>query len=283
MHKLRTFCLLFSFFGLSTICRTQQLQYALIDKPIIIERVKESLPTNKEREQKIKELFQQAGCGSAVTEQPVKHVYTPNVICRLQGETDELIIVGAHYDKVRVGTGTIDNWSGAALLPSLYQGLASRKRHYTFVFIAFTGEEEGLIGSEYFVNHMSKDEVAKTKAMVNMDTLGLSFTKVWVHNADQNLLHALLAVSGSLKLPVAEVDVESIGSTDSESFADKHIPRITIHSLTRQTLPILHSQADSFQALQPEEYFDTYQLLQAYIAYLDIRLQAGSTVIIKEH
>ena len=247
----------------------QQLKFSLMDKPVILERIRESLPKNQQREEKIKEIFAGAGCGPAMTEQPVKHVSTPNVICPLPGETDDEIIVGAHYDKVSSGTGTIDNWSGAALLPSLYEGLASIKRHHTFVFIAFTGEEEELLGSDFFVHHMSQDEVARTRAMINMDTLGLSFTKVWVHRADKDLWHALLQVSASMKLPVGEVDVETVGSTDSESFAGKHIPRITIHSLTQETLRVLHSPADNLQALHPDDYYDTYRLIQAYLAYLD--------------
>src|SRR5690242_6353088 len=138
MAKLGRTCLMLWLCCLSDIHYGQQLHYSLIDKSVIIDRVRESQKTNDLREQKISELFQQAGCGSAMSEQPVKHVKTPNVICKLQGETDEQIIVGAHYDKVSAGTGTIDNWSGAALLPSLYQGLASQKRHYTFLFVAFT-------------------------------------------------------------------------------------------------------------------------------------------------
>jgi putative aminopeptidase FrvX len=248
----------------------QQLQFWLVNKSTILDRAKESLPKNELREEKIKELFAAAGCSAATTEQPVKHLYTPNVICRLEGETGEEIIVGAHYDKVSSGTGTIDNWTGAALLPSLYEGLARKKPHHTFVFVSFAGEEEGLVGSEYFVKHMPPDELARTEAMINMDTLGLSYTRVWVHRADRDLVQALLSVSASMKLPVGEVDVEAVGSTDSESFADKHIPRITVHSLTQQTLRVLHSPSDTLQQLHPDEYYDTYRLLQGYLAYLDL-------------
>jgi hypothetical protein len=106
--------------------------------------------------------------------------------------------------------------------------------------------------------------------MINMDTLGLSYTRVWVHRADRDLVQALLSVSASMKLPVGEVDVEAVGSTDSESFADKHIPRITVHSLTQQTLRVLHSPSDTLQQLHPDEYYDTYRLLQGYLAYLDL-------------
>ena len=267
--KLRSLCFALLLF-LNATAESQQLQFSLVNKPVILDRIRESLPKNELREAKIKELFAGVGCSAATAEQPVKHLRTPNVICRLQGDTDEEIIVGAHYDKVSSGTGTIDNWSGAALLPSLYQGLAWKKPHHTFVFVAFAGEEEGLVGSEYFVEHMASDELARTEAMINMDTLGLSYTRVWVHRADRKLVQALLAVSASMKLPVGEVDVEAVGSTDSESFAHKHIPSITIHSLTQQTLRVLHSPSDTLQQLHPDEYYDTYRLVQAYLAYLDM-------------
>lgn len=267
--ELRRACFRLLFCLLTLSGHGQPLKFRVVNKSVILDRVKQSLPENKQREQEIKELFHSAGCGSATVEEPVKHVTTPNVICRLQGDTDEEIIVGAHYDKVNVGTGAIDNWSGAALLPSLYQGLALKKPHHTFIFVAFTGEEEGLLGSEYFVKHMPHDELARTEAMINMDTLGLSYTKVWVHRADKNLFNALLIVAGALKLPVGEVDVERVGSTDSESFAGKHVPRITIHSITQETLKILHSPADTLDKLRPDDYYETYRLLQAYLAYLD--------------
>lgn len=275
--ELKAVLLALWFAFLTATSHAQQLQFSLMDKSIIMKRVEASLPKNEAREEKIKELFADAGCNADTVEQPVKHSATPNVICRLQGETDEEIVVGAHYDKVSAGTGTIDNWSGAALLASLYQGLTSQKRRHTFVFVAFTGEEQGLIGSEFFVKHMSRDELARTRAMVNMDTLGLSFTRLWVHRADKNLVAAMLVVSRSMKLPVGEVDVEEVGTTDSESFADKHIPSITIHSLTQQTLHVLHSSEDRLQALNPDEYYETYHLVQAYLAYLDVKLPSALT------
>jgi Zn-dependent M28 family amino/carboxypeptidase len=175
------------------------------------------------------------------------------------------------------GTGAIDNWSGASLLSSLYQSLAATPRHHTFLFVAFCEEERGLVGSDFYASRMSSEDVARTEAMINMDTLGLSPTKIWVHRADANLVTALVAVARALKLPVGEVDVERVGSTDSESFAGKHIPRITVHSLTQQTLRILHSDEDTLKHLRADDYYDTYRLLSGYLAYLDETLQPRTT------
>ena len=59
------------------------------------------------------------------------------------------------------------------MLPSLYEGLRSTQRQRTDIFIAFTGEERGELGSATYVREMTKEQLAQSKAMVNLDTLGL--------------------------------------------------------------------------------------------------------------
>lgn len=253
--------------------QTTKIDFHPVEKELLLARMRDVPEKNSDRQKKAKALFLAAGCGAEVTEQKVKSTDYSNVICRLRGETDEVIIVGAHFDKVPRGSGAIDNWSGASMLSSLYQSLVGAPRRHTFVFVAFCEEEHGLVGSDFYASHMVKEDIERTEAMVNLDTLGLSPTKVWVHRADKNLVAALASVAYSLKLPVSEVDVERVGSADSESFASKRIPRITIHSLTQETFPILHSNRDTLQQLQPGEYYDTYRLLSGYLAYLDVTLQ----------
>jgi len=250
-----------------------QITFTPVQKEIVLARFQDVPDKNAERQHKIKALFVEAGCGDFVSEQRLKHSDYSNVICRLPGETEEVIIVGAHFDKVVNGTGAIDNWSGASLLASLYQSLIAAKRHHTFLFISFCEEERGLIGSEFYASHMSNDDIARTEAMINLDTLGLSPTKIWVHNADKNLVGALASVSQALHLPASEMDIERVGSSDSESFAGKHIPRITIHSLTQKTFPILHTRDDTPKQLHPDDYYDTYRLLSGYLVFLDGTLQ----------
>jgi hypothetical protein len=82
---------------------------------------------------------------------------------------------------------------------------------------------------------------ASVSAMVNMDTLGLAETEVWVSHADPMLVRLMEVAAATAKLPVAGMNVENVGSTDSEPFREKKIPAITIHSVTSETWPILHS------------------------------------------
>ena len=99
---------------------------------------------------------------------------------------DEAIVIGAHYDHLgRGGEGSLapregeihhgadDNASGTAALIELARRLSTQrpKPRRTIVFIAFSGEEEGLLGSNYYVNHPVVP-LAKTIAMINMDMIG---------------------------------------------------------------------------------------------------------------
>jgi len=243
-----------------------------VPKSEIERRLRSFEDTNFKRELKLQSLFEEAGCtGDNLTEQRVKHAQAPNVICTLPGSTDSEIVVGAHFDFVDRGKGVVDNWSGCSLLPSLFQTLKETTRKHTFVFIGFTNEEEGLVGSNFYVHQLSKEARHNIQAMVNLDSLGLSPTKMELGRADKQLADGLKAAALNFKLPLSVMNVGSLGRSDSDSFADSRIPSITIHSVTTETWPILHSPRDQFNAIHLDEYYDTYLLIRAYLPCLDDR------------
>jgi hypothetical protein len=250
----------------------EKIEFTPVSQDIIEARVGAFTTKNATREPALKKLFEDAGCtGEALAEQPVKGSRAPNLVCTFPGAGHSAIIVGAHFDLVEAGNGVVDNWSGAALLASLYQGLIKTSRIHTFIFVGFTGEESGLVGSKAYVKQLG-DDVSHVKAMVNMDTLGLAETKVWVSHADPDLVKWIGVAAGTLKLPVGAVNVDKVGSTDSESFRERRIPAITVHSLTQDTLRILHSPRDKFEALHMDEYYRSYRLILGYLAILDEKL-----------
>ncbi len=119
-----------------------------------------------------------------------QEVAASNVVGILQGSDPELrneaIVIGAHYDHLgRGGEGSLapksgaihhgadDNASGVAGLLELARLLSSQrpKPRRTIVFIAFGGEEQGLLGSNYYVNHPAFP-LASTVTMLNMDMIG---------------------------------------------------------------------------------------------------------------
>lgn len=247
-----------------------QLRFNVISRQTVEDRLKSYKGNDTQREVTLKGFFQDAGCtGDKLQEQPVKDLREPNIICELPGTTDSVIVVGAHFDHVDRGEGVVDNWSGASMLPSLYQGLKDEPRQHTFVFVSFAGEEKGLVGSKFYAKSLEPQRLAKIRAMICMDTLALGPTEVWVSRSNPDLVHALHRVSLAMKLPLTRVDVEKVGESDEEPFIQGKVPTITIHSLTQETLPILHSWRDNYRAVHFDDYYQSYRLLSAYLAFLD--------------
>ena len=121
-----------------------------------------------------------------------KEVPAYNVIGVLEGSDpvlkNENIVIGAHYDHLGRGGegsgslspnsadihhGADDNASGTAGLIELARVFISQQPRpkRTLIFIAFGGEEEGLLGSAYYVNH-PLTALTNTVAMINMDMIG---------------------------------------------------------------------------------------------------------------
>lgn len=249
----------------------QSLEYKRVSREVIEKRLARYAGDNNQRERTLKQIFLEAGCDDQhLTEQAVKDLKQPNLICSLPGSSNRVIIVGAHFDRAPQGDGVVDNWSGASLLPSLYQSVKAEPRSHTYIFVGFAGEEGGEIGSRFYVHHMTKDEVAATDAMVNMDTLGLGPSEIWGGHSDKLLTGALGYLAKRLHFPISSVDIE-VASSDSEQFAARKIPRITVHSLTRETWDarIIHTSNDRLSAVKKDDYYQSYSLLAAYVAFLD--------------
>ncbi len=96
-----------------------------------------------------------------------------NIFVKKPGLTDEWIVVGAHYDHLGPGyPGADDNASGVSGLLTLAERFGSRQNlKRSVLFVWFTAEEDGLLGSKWFVKNLP---VAKEKivAMINLDMIG---------------------------------------------------------------------------------------------------------------
>ena len=251
-----------------TTLRVTQLQPSAI-----VARLEKPPKANAGRELALRAMFEAAGCGRVqLSEQSVRRSDPPNLVCEMPGDSHALIIVGGHLDHVRTGEGVVDDWSGASMLASLYQSLHSVRRKHTFLFIGFTDEEKGLVGSRFYVRHLSQGQRDQIRAMVNLECLGMNPPEVWEDHADARLLADFELVSCSLSIPLRGVNVENVGSDDAESFRRRKIPTITIHSVTQDTLHVLHSPADNFSAIHMAYYYEAYRLVTDYLAYLDTTL-----------
>jgi hypothetical protein len=196
-------------------------------------------------------------------------VGTRNVVMLLPGEDmnlkNEYLIFGAHFDHLGMGGpgsgsravdtvgvhhGADDNASGVALVIELAGKFAGTKtsNKRSMIFMAFSGEEEGLLGSKHFVDNPLID-LSKTNAMINLDMVGrLSATKNLqvggVGTADGLKEKANAVVdTNNLKLAFTE---DGAGASDHSAFYAKNMPVIYF---TTGTHGDYHTPADTWDKI----------------------------------
>ncbi len=170
---------------------------------------------------------------------------TYNVIGRIPGRDPELadrvIVVGAHYDHLGLGgpgslapdvvephNGADDNASGTSLLLGLARYFARHPEDRparTLVFVAFSAEEMGLLGSEYFVDH-PPIPLDRVTAMVNFDMVGrLRHEKLQVFGTGTAKEFPALLDSLAAESPLTLTYIgDGYGPSDQTSFYAKGIP-----------------------------------------------------------
>ena len=169
-----------------------------------------------------------------------------NVIGYINNNALNTIIIGAHYDHLGYGgdgslyrdsikaihNGADDNASGTAVMLDLARKLKNKNTNNNYLFIAFSGEEMGLLGSNYFV----KNPTINTKAvsyMINMDMVGRlkkdSALAVYGTGTSPMFKQVLKAHNNKFKL----IENESgVGPSDHTSFYLADIP--VLHFFTGQ-------------------------------------------------
>ena len=226
---------------------------------------------NDERAAELRQIFMDAGCGPpSYSEEKILSSKLPNLICIIPGASKETLVISAHFDNRGPGEGAIDNWSGASLLPSLYESLRGSPHRLTLEFIAFTDEEKGLIGSRDHVGHLSKTERAQILLDVNIDSIGVAGPiRVWSGRTDDFLMNAAAVVADRAKVSISAGALDKRYDSDASAFMAWNIPVIDLHSLTPETIHLLHSKRDLRAALDPKSYYEHYRFLASFLAYLD--------------
>jgi len=180
-----------------------------------------------------------------------------NVVGLLPGKgrhKDEYIVIGAHYDHLGRGeTGSIpgarnqihngadDNGSGTVAIIELANLLRGQSFDRSILFVAFTGEEQGLLGSDQFVKECPVP-LEKIQCMINLDMVGrVKDDTLLVGGAGTaegfDAIVAAVDERSPLKLKTAGGDVGArggIGPSDHASFAKKKIPVMFLFSGTHK-------------------------------------------------
>jgi len=193
-----------------------------------------------------------------------------NVVGRLAGrdpeQADEVIVVGAHYDHLGMGgpgslapdieavhNGADDNASGTSVLLGLAKYFAadmSRRPARSLVFVAFSAEEMGLLGSDYFVSN-PPFPLEKAVAMVNYDMVGrLREGKLQIFGTETAEEFPTLLDSLDARSPLTLSHIgDGYGPSDQTSFYARKIPVLHLFSGTHSDY---HRPEDDWQLVNAD-------------------------------
>jgi len=167
-------------------------------------------------------------------------IKTQNVLGYVDGTLvkDSFLVFCAHYDhlgalgKEVYFPGANDNGSGTAMLIEMAYAIAQKPLKYSVLFIAFSGEEAGLLGSFYYTYHPLVP-LERTKFVMNMDLMGFGETGATVVNGTiyPALFERLKAINSEKKY-LTELQVRGkAANSDHYPFSEKGVPAFFIYSL----------------------------------------------------
>ena len=179
-----------------------------------------------------------------------------NVVAEIRGRErpEEIVLIGAHLDSWDLGTGAEDNGVNAAMVIDLARsfkalGIVPRR---TVRFVLFTGEEQGLFGSEaYVLQHAA--EMAGHVAMITFDTGSGHTTGFYLNGRGdlrQPIDQALATVPG---LGAADDSREAIDGTDNFDFLLSGVPNLIARQEWAPYLPNYHAETDVYEAVNVRE------------------------------
>ena len=222
---------------------------------------------DEDRLNAVKTLFEKSGAkASEVTVEKFKNI--ENVVVRKPGPSDEIIVIGAHYDKVPNGCGAVDNWSGIVAIAHVYKTVKSLSLNKTIIFVAFGQEEKGLYGSRAMVEAIPDDRLGQYCAMINLDSFGLANPQVLDNASKKELTSLAASLAKQMNIPFAHASVQG-ADADSTSFLKRKIPALTLHGLSSQWASVIHSHNDKASKVNEGSVYLGYKLTLALLGQID--------------
>jgi len=186
------------------------------------------------------------------------------------GNPDSLIVFTAHYDHLgRMGAetyfpGANDNASGVSMLLDLAHFYQKDSIEYDVAFIAFAGEEAGLIGSKYYTEN-PLFPLKKIKFLINIDLMGngeegITVVNGAIHDKEFQLLFDLNEKHGLLPDMTARGKAQN---SDHYYFTENDVPAFFIYTLGGNKA--YHDVFDVTETLELQKYDEVFKLITQFI------------------
>jgi hypothetical protein len=201
---------------------------------------------------------------------------TQNVIGMIKGKEkpDSFLVVTAHYDHLgkmgdfAIFPGANDNASGVAMMLDLAKTFSKKPPKYSVLFIAFAGEEAGLLGSLYYTENPVLP-LSKIKFLLNLDLMatgdkGLTAVNGTVHTELFDLLKTCNSIGSYL--PAINARGKAANS-DHYYFSEKGVPAMFIYLMGDYHQ--YHDVGDTYEAITFSKYNEAFLLMKEFLETID--------------
>jgi len=190
--------------------------------------------------------------GAAVTKSKSQNIIVTKSPSTNSDATDDIVIIGAHYDSVNQSPGASDNASGTAVLLEVARIIKDTPSQSEIRFIFFGSEEIGFIGSESYVNEMTKEEIERTVAMFNLDMVGSADAGILTMFTADGMSNTATQLGNKANedLFSETLSVERTESSDHSSFHYAGIPSVLFSHFPLEKW--YHSPNDTIDKLSNE-------------------------------
>lgn len=189
-----------------------------------------------------------------------------NVILDLPGETDEMIVLTAHYDSTPLSQGVYDNMSGSVGLLGIADYFRQHPHRYSLRFVWCGSEERGLLGSKAYVA-AHEEELKKTVLNINLDMIGCIMGKfIACCTSEEKLVHYIEYLASEMGFGMAAR--QGVYSSDSTPFADKGIPAVSFARLAPNNTATIHNRYDTMDVMKADHLAKDIAFITAFTEHM---------------
>lgn len=189
-----------------------------------------------------------------------------NVILDLPGETDEMLVLTAHYDSTPLSQGVYDNMSGSVGLLGIASYFKTHPHRYSLRFVWCGSEERGLLGSKAYVNAHEED-LKKTVLNINLDMIGCIMGKfIACCTAEEKLVHYIEYMASEMGFGIAAR--QGVYASDSTPFADKGIPAVSFARIAASNTATIHNRYDTMAVMKKEHLVKDIAFITAFTEHM---------------
>lgn len=197
-----------------------------------------------------------------------------NVIAKVEGKRhDSCYVFTAHYDHLgNLGkkvyyAGANDNASGTAAIVTFAKYYAQNRPEYDMYFIAFSGEDANLRGSEYYVEHNPVVPLTQIKYLFNIDMIGDNNPVQYCEVSDEGMSgFALFEQINNEKHYFKSLNRgELAGNSDHYPFAQRHVPCIFFENEEGDAFKYYHTVFDTYENAIFDSYEPIFKIIRDFV------------------